>query len=172
MNLQPTHLSNDIIKLVALQSVDFEALYVVASDPLIWEQHPTPDRYKREIFQSYFDTGIASNSAFLIYDNITNDLIGCTRFYIVSPEVDTIYIGYTFFKRSSWGTHHNRETKLLMINYLFEYVDAVYFQIGATNYRSQKAIEKLGAIKVKEELIAYTPVEVPKLNFIYEIKKK
>ena len=53
MNLQPT-LENENVKLVPLQETDFERLYDVASDPLIWEQHPNKDRYKREIFQTFF----------------------------------------------------------------------------------------------------------------------
>jgi RimJ/RimL family protein N-acetyltransferase len=172
MQLQPTHLKNDTIQLIPLQPDDFEKLYAIASDPLIWEQHPTPDRYKREIFKSFFDTGLASDGAFLIYDIVQNDLIGCTRFYPHESEATAIHIGFTFFKRSSWGTNHNRKTKELMLNYAFENMEKVYFQIGATNFRSQKAVGKLGAKKVGEQSVAYTPIEEVKPNFIYEIRKE
>ena len=49
MNLQPT-LQNDLIILRPLRENDFEALYEVAKDPLIWEQHPSRERYKREVY--------------------------------------------------------------------------------------------------------------------------
>jgi RimJ/RimL family protein N-acetyltransferase len=171
MHLSPLILQNDTVRLVPLQSDDFEKLYSIAADPLIWEQHPTPDRYKREVFQAYFDSGIASKSAYLIYNVESNDLIGCTRFYPVEDNENTIHIGYTFFKRSSWGTNHNRKTKELMLNYAFQHVESVLFQIGTTNFRSQKAIEKLGAKKIGEVNIAYTTAEKSEPNFIYEITK-
>jgi RimJ/RimL family protein N-acetyltransferase len=172
MQLQPSHLKNDTIQLIPLQPDDFEKLYAIASDPLIWEQHPTPDRYKHVIFQSYFDTGIASKGAFLIYDISQNELIGCSRFYPNESDDSTIHIGFTFFKRSSWGTNHNRKTKELMIDYAFQFKDIVLFQVGATNFRSQKAVGKLGAKKIGEQSVAYTPVEVSQLNFVYEIRKE
>ena len=58
-----------------------------------------------------------------------------------------------------------------MLDYAFQYVDKVYFHIGAQNIRSQKAIEKIGAIKVDEFEVAYYG-EPSKLNFIYLINKK
>ena len=51
--LQP-FLENENVQLVPLQENDFEALYEVASDPLIWEQHPSKDRYKIEVFTTFF----------------------------------------------------------------------------------------------------------------------
>ena len=81
MDLQPSYLINDIVELVPLKQSDFEELYTVALDPLIWEQHPNPDRYKKEVFEVYFKGAIASGGAFLIKDPSTNDILGCTRFY-------------------------------------------------------------------------------------------
>jgi hypothetical protein len=46
----PLQLSNEKVRLQLLVENDFEALYQVASDPLIWEQHPNKERYKREVF--------------------------------------------------------------------------------------------------------------------------
>jgi RimJ/RimL family protein N-acetyltransferase len=172
MHLSPPILQNDTVRLIPLQSNDFEKLFTIASDPLIWEQHPTPDRYKRAIFQSFFDSGIASKSAYLIYNIEINDRIGCTRFYPVEGNEKAIHIGYTFFKRRSWGTNHNNKTKELMLSHAFQFVESVHFQIGTTNFRSQKAIEKLGAKKIGEINIAYTAAEKSEPNFIYEIKKE
>ena len=51
-DIQPKHLQNELIKLVPLHENDFEELYEVASDPLVWEQHPNKLRYQREVFQN------------------------------------------------------------------------------------------------------------------------
>jgi hypothetical protein len=58
-----------------------------------------------------------------------------------------------------------------MLDYLFKFVFRVYYQIGADNVRSQMAISRLGAKKVDEQEVAYFG-ELPKPNFIYEIKKE
>lgn len=169
MDIQPLHLRNEWVVLRPLEENDFEALYQVASDPLIWEQHPNPDRYKREVFMNYFNGAIASKGAMLIMDN-DKKTIGCTRFYNHVPEKNQVNIGYTFFSRSCWGKPYNRSAKQLMINHVFLYTAYVIFHIGAHNLRSQKAIEKLGALKVAEEEIAYYG-EKPTNNFIYRINR-
>jgi RimJ/RimL family protein N-acetyltransferase len=169
MNLQPFNLADENVKLIPLREEDFEVLYAVASDPLIWEQHPNPDRYKRDVFLNYFKGAIESKGAFLIKDAF-DQVIGCTRFYDYFPEQKEIKIGYTFFSRNSWGKPLNRSAKLLMLDYAFQYVDQVIFHVGANNFRSQKAMEKLGAVKVGEELVAYYG-EASRNNFVYQISK-
>ena len=42
----------------------------------------------------------------------------------------------------------NYQIKKLMLNYIFQFLDKVYFDIWKTNYRSQKSIEKLGGKKL------------------------
>jgi len=148
--LQPTHLQNELVKLVPIGPEDFEPLYQVASDPLIWEQHPIQDRYKREVFPAFFEGAIQSHSAFLVLDTVSGDTIGSTRFYDHFPEDSRIAIGYTFLARAYWGGQYNSSLKALMLNYAFDYVDTVLFHVGAQNIRSQKAVLKLGAKKVEE----------------------
>lgn len=150
MNMQPTHLQNEWIKLVPVQAGDFDTLFNLASDPLVWEQHPEQDRYKSEVFQRFFDTCIASGSGFVVYDAKTGEPIGSSRYYDHSPEKRSVGIGYTFLARSRWGGPYNRALKELMINYALEHADVVTFHIGALNMRSQKAVEKLGAKKIEE----------------------
>lgn len=150
MNLQPDMLSNDKVRLVPLGASDFEQLYAVAADPLIWEQHPATDRYKRDVFKGFFDGAVASRSAFLIYDTETGRLIGSTRFYDYNSERSSIAIGYTFLAKEYWGGHHNHAAKKLLLDYAFQYVDNVFFHIGSANMRSQRAIINIGAIKVNE----------------------
>jgi RimJ/RimL family protein N-acetyltransferase len=168
MKLQPVHLKNEWVVLLPLQQSDFETLYEVAKDPLIWEQHPNPDRYKKEVFEIYFQGAIESGGAFLVKD-LSGNVVGCTRFYGYIPDKRVINIGYTFFSRNSWGKPYNQSTKSLMLDYAFNYVDVVHFHIGAQNIRSQKAIEKTGAILIGEDTIAYYGEE-PKANKIYKIE--
>lgn len=170
MFISQPKLQNEIVKLIPLKENDFELLYNVAKDPLIWEQHPNKDRWKREVFQNFFEGALQSKGAFLIYDVQTNQLIGSTRFYDYDSIESSVSIGYTFYARSHWGGKFNPAAKRLMIDYAFQFVDKVIFHIGAQNIRSQKSIEKLGAVKIKEEEIAYYGEE-PKLNFIYRISK-
>src|SRR5690349_21474787 len=102
-NLQPDFLQDEITKLIPLQEDHFEELYKVASDPLIWEQHPIKDRYKKEVFLPFFETAVQAKSSFLILDKQTNEIIGTTRFYDYKPENSSIAIGYTFISRKFWG---------------------------------------------------------------------
>jgi len=170
MNIQPA-LENELVRLIPLQENDFDDLFEVASDPLIWEQHPNKDRYKREVFQNFFDGALLSKGAFKIIDCASGNIIGSTRFYDLDIENKSVLIGYTFYGRAYWGSTYNPQVKKLMLEYAFEYLDKVYFHIGAQNIRSQKAIERLGATKVRAIEIAYHG-EPEKLNFEYVIQKK
>jgi RimJ/RimL family protein N-acetyltransferase len=167
-NLQPALLEDEITKLVPLQESDFDALYKVASDPLIWEQHPMKDRYKIEVFRSFFDAAINSKSAFLILDKKTNEIVGNTRYYDYNPERSSIAIGFTFIARKFWGGLYNKSNKKLLIDYAFQHVNSVLFHIGADNIRSQKAVAKLGGLKVAEMNVNSNGVDIP--HFEYELK--
>jgi len=168
--LQPHHLKSDLIQLFPIQENDFEELYAVASDPLVWEQHPNKLRYQRDVFQTYFEGAMLSKGAFLVRTIATNEVVGCSRYYDYDANKKSILIGYTFLGRKFWGKEYNKNLKNIMLQYAFQYVDKVYFHIGAQNFRSQKAIEKIGAIKVDEILVEYYGEEA-KQNFIYLIEK-
>lgn len=148
-------IENALIRLQALEEGDFESLYQVASDPLIWEQHPNPDRYKKEVFENYFKGAIESKGAYVIIDARTNAIIGSSRFYDYDVKSKEVKIGYTFFARSVWGQYHNKTTKLLMLDHAFNLVDRVIFHVGSQNYRSRRAMEKLGAKIIREVEVAY-----------------
>ena len=104
-NIQPI-LENEKVILYPLQEEDFEALYNVASDPKIWEQHPTKDRWKRENFQIFFDGAIQSKGAFKIVDKATGNIIGSTRIYEYNEKENSLFIGYTFYATSYWGKQY------------------------------------------------------------------
>ena len=170
INFQPI-LQNNLVEVWPLKETDFESLYMAASDPLIWEQHPNKNRYQREAFENYFKGAIESGGAFLVKDAQTNEVIGSSRYSDYAAATNTVSIGYTFFSRSHWGKGHNYALKKLMLDHVFQFVETVTFYIGAENKRSQVSIERFGAIKTAEEEMAYYG-EAPKLNYIYAITKK
>lgn len=170
MDTEPTDLIGEKAVLIPLKAVHFEELYAVASDPLVWEQHPNPDRYKREVFTKFFEGAMASEGAFLIRDAVTGEAIGSSRFYDFDAALDEVKIGYTFFARSCWGKGYNTEVKRLMLGHAFKYVDRVVFHVGVDNTRSRIAMERLGAEKVGEEEVSYYG-EAPKRNVVYLIRR-
>ncbi len=171
MNWQPTTLNNQWVALIPLEETHFDILYKVASDPLIWEQHPNKDRYQLTVFQNFFKGALASKGAFLIKDAKNNEVIGSSRFCHYDATNATIEIGYTFFARRCWGLPYNRFTKQLMIDYALGLVDRIHFFVGAVNIRSQKAMEKLGAQKIAELMMPYYG-EPNRLNYKYQITKE
>ena len=143
-DLQPT-LTGKLIELRPLKLSDFDELFRAASDPLIWEQHPENTRYKREVFQTYFDSGMESRGALVVIDRKTGKIIGSSRYCDLKPEESQIEVGYTFLGRAYWGGEYNRELKRLMLDHAFQFVERVVFVVGDQNFRSQKALEKIGA---------------------------
>jgi RimJ/RimL family protein N-acetyltransferase len=143
-DLQPT-LRGSLIELRPLRPADFEALFAAASDPLIWEQHPEPDRYTREVFQRYFDGAIESKGAFAVVERATDRIIGSSRYHDLKPDDSEVEIGFTFLERKFWGGAYNGELKSLMLDHAFRFVDRVVFVVGENNQRSQKALQKIGA---------------------------
>ncbi|WP_142682881.1 GNAT family N-acetyltransferase [Chitinophaga polysaccharea] len=164
-------LENEQVILYPLQEEDFETLYAVASDPRIWEQHPNRDRWKKDVFRTFFDGAIQSKGAFKIVDKQTGEIVGSTRMYDYNETENSILIGYTFYATQYWGKGINKAVKTMMLDYLFQFVSKVYFHIGASNIRSQIAIGRIGAEKVGEQEVAYFG-EKPKLNFVYAIDKE
>ncbi len=168
-SVQPI-LENENVKLVPLQATDFEALYEVASDPKVWEQHPNKDRWKREVFKNFFDGAMQSQGAFKIVDKTNDKVIGSTRFYEYDVQENSILIGYTFYGTAYWGKGINQSVKKIMLDYIFQYVSKVNLHVGATNVRSQIAVGRIGAEKVAEQEVTYFG-EQPKLNFVYQIDR-
>ena len=163
-------LQNDLVTIQPLQAGDFEALYQVASDPLIWEQHPDSNRYQRLIFEAFFKGAMASGSAFMILDTRTGAPIGSSRYYEWDETAKSIAVGYTFLAKDYWGGAYNSALKALMLSHAFTLVDTVVFHVGSGNIRSQKAVEKLGAVKVGEATRAHG--SGGGVHFIYDLRKE
>lgn len=145
-DLQPI-LKGDLLELRPLRAEDFEELYAVASDPLIWEQHPKNDRYKEDVFREFFRGALESGGAFVVVDSKTGRVIGSTRFHGYNEEKSEIEIGWTFLARSHWGGRFNGEMKRLMLGHAFKFVESVLFIVGPRNLRSQRAVEKIGGVR-------------------------
>ena len=146
-DLQPT-LKGRLLELRPLRAEDFPDLYAVASDPLIWEQHPSNDRYQKEVFGEFFRDALASGGALIAIDAETGAVVGSSRFHGYDEEKSEIEIGWTFLARSHWGGLYNGEMKRLMLRHAFRFVESVIFLIGPQNLRSQKAVEKIGGVRV------------------------
>jgi RimJ/RimL family protein N-acetyltransferase len=146
-DLQPT-LKGDLLELRPLRPEDYDDLYAVASDPLIWEQHPTKDRYKEEVFKVFFREALESGGALLAVGNKDGRVIGSSRFHGYDQGKNEVEIGWTFLARSHWGGTFNREMKRLMLRHAFRFVDSVVFLVGPQNLRSQRAVEKIGGVRV------------------------
>jgi RimJ/RimL family protein N-acetyltransferase len=145
-DLQP-NLKGELIELRPLRPEDWHALFTVASDPLIWEQHPERNRYEKDVFQVFFREALESGGAFVVIDRSSQQIIGSTRFYGYDPEKSEIEIGWTFLARKYWGGRYNAQMKRLLLNHAFTFVQNVVFYVGEKNIRSQKAMEKIGAIR-------------------------
>src|SRR5208282_1469414 len=146
-DLQPI-LQGELLRLRPLRPEDFHGLYAVASDPLIWEQHPIKDRYKEEEFKGFFGDALDSGGALIAIDSIHGQIVGSSRFHGHDEEKSEIEIGWTFLARSHWGGIYNRDMKQLMLRHAFKFVNSVIFLVGPQNWRSQRAMEKIGGVRV------------------------
>lgn len=146
-DLQPT-LKGELLELRPLRPEDFDPLYAVASDTLIWEQHPTRDRWQEDVFRGFFRESLASGGALIATDASSRQVIGSSRFHGYDRENGEIEIGWTFLARSHWGGRYNGEMKQLMLRHAFRFVSSVLFVVGPQNFRSRRAVEKIGAMRV------------------------
>jgi len=156
-------LRGPLVELRPLRTDDFGDLYAVACDPLIWEQHPASDRHEPDVFRQFFDEGLASGGALIGIDTKTRRVIGSSRYHGYDAARSEVEIGWTFLARSHWGGRYNGEMKQLMLQHAFRFVRRVIFRIGPRNLRSQRAVEKIGAVR------AGTSEEGGRVSCVFEI---
>jgi RimJ/RimL family protein N-acetyltransferase len=168
-DLQP-HLVGDLIEVRPLRPEDWEGLFAVASDPLIWQQHPAPDRYTEEVFKDFFRGGLECGGAFIVIDRKTQEIIGSSRYVGFEPGKNEIEIGWTFLARAYWGGKYNAELKRLMLDHAFKFVDSVVLMVGLTNVRSQKAVERIGGVLTERREKANLHGKIVE-HLVYQIKK-
>ena len=143
-DLQPA-LAGQLIGLRPLRAEDFDELYAVAADPLIWEQHPASDRHDETVFREFFREALDSGGALVVTDLRDGRIIGSSRYHAYDATRSEVEIGWTFLARRYWGGRYNGELKRLMLHHAFQFVERVVFVIGPQNIRSQRAVEKIGA---------------------------
>ena len=157
-------LRGELLELRPLGAEDFASLYAVASDPLIWEQHPNSDRYKEEVFREFFRGALESGGALVASDLRDGRVVGSSRFHGYDPARSEVEIGWTFLARSHWGGRYNGEMKRLMLGHAFRFVDNVVFLVGPNNLRSRRAVEKIGGV-----LAGTRPNETGRESVVYRI---
>lgn len=141
-------LQDDLLLIRPLKKEDFQELYTLAADPLIWEQHQNKDRHTFENFSSFFNEGLASKGALVILNKHTQQIIGSSRYKLIHEAEGVVEIGWSFLAREFWGGSYNRRFKKLMINHALQYCSHIVFYVNSSNFRSQKAVEKLGGRKM------------------------
>lgn len=143
MDRQPV-LDGDRLRLRPLAPADWEALYGVACDPLIWEVHPAHDRWQEPVFRAFFADALAQGGAVVVIDKQSGRIVGSSRWQGHDTEKSSVEIGWTFLARSHWGGSYNRELKRLMLAHALRWVETAEFLVGEGNLRSRRAMEKIG----------------------------
>ncbi len=167
-DLQPT-LIGDRVMIRPVVAADWDGMYSVAADPEVWALHPTSDRYKEPVFREFFESALSSGSAFTMLERESDRIIGSSRYYGYEPKLQEIEIGWTFLGREYWGGSYNREIKNLMLAHAFSFVETVVFWVGVENYRSRRAMEKIGG--VLREGARTRPETGDQPHVVYEIRR-
>jgi len=129
-----------------LRDDDWGALFAAACDPLIWAQHPAPDRWQEPVFRAFFDDALAGGGALIAIDRATGAAIGSSRFQgLETVHGGSVEIGWTFLVRACWGGGCNHAIKRLMLSHALASVAECRFLVGETNTRSRRALEAIGA---------------------------
>ncbi|MXO89325.1 GNAT family N-acetyltransferase [Pontixanthobacter aquaemixtae] len=170
MDRQPI-LEGERLFLRPLAREDWDALFAVASDKRIWEQHPMHDRWQEPVFREFFDDALAKSGALAIIDKASGKIVGSSRYQDHKPDQGgSVEIGWTFLAPALWGSGANAELKRLMLTHALESVERVNFRVGETNLRSRKAMEKIGGRLTDETQIVQLP-DGPAVHVIYAITR-
>lgn len=156
MQINISKLRGQFIYLELLQPEDVPQLKTLAFDARLWEY--TKTLLINETFDAQFDKYIATafdprntgmQISFVMRDAVTNNLIGMTRYYKIEPSQKRLSVGYTWYTPAYWGKVHNKECKLLLLQYAFDelHFQRVEFEVAHQNIRSQKAVEKIGGVR-------------------------
>lgn len=170
IDLQPT-LEGPHVLIRPIAAEDWEGMYAVAADPLVWEQHPAKTRYEETQFREYFDAAITSKSAFTFIEKESGNIIGSSRYHGYDSDKSEIEIGWSFLGRDYWGGRYNGEVKRLMLEHAFTFVETVVFWVGADNRRSRRAVEKIGG-KLRDGLQQRGHGDVLFDYVVYEITRQ
>ena len=143
-------LSSNGITLKPLMLSHATDLMEACQDGELWKINetsvPEPDKVI-----GYINTAdsMPDRQAFVVIDESNGKAIGTTSFHDILPTSKRLEIGYTWYAKSYWRTHVNTTCKLMLLSYIFETLkyQTVGWRTDIDNYRSQQAIERLGAKK-------------------------
>lgn len=151
--LQPALLEGYGVRLEPLATEHASGLRAAARDGSLWNLWytlvPAPNDVEGYIEEALEGHSRGAMLPWAVLDAQTRAVIGSTRYHDVAVEVDRVEIGYTWYALKMQRTHVNPACKLLLMTHAFETLDCavVGFRTDNFNFRSQSAIEKLGAKK-------------------------
>jgi N-acetyltransferase len=144
------------VQLELLEEAHVPELRALARDARIWEYTKTllvNDSYDAQ-FDRYIATAFDPRNtgmqvSFVMRDAVKGNIMGMTRYYRIEPSMKRLAIGYTWYIPEYWGNVHNKECKLLLLQYAFETLgyQRVEFEVAHQNERSQKAVKKIGGVQ-------------------------
>ncbi len=152
--LEPLILEGRFIRLVPMSAEHAPALFDIGHDEETWRFMP----YGRMDSQANMDGWVAhllelqargSDVPFVVEHRGRGRLVGATRFMNAEPAHRAIEIGGTWYAAAYRGTSVNPEAKLLLMQHAFESLGCirVQFRTDVRNLRSQRALERLGAVR-------------------------
>jgi N-acetyltransferase len=156
MNIDISQLRGRHVYLELLLPEHRDIIRQLATDERIWEFNKMLliDEDYDKMFDAYFDsaldkTVLGGQQSFVIRQVKDDTVIGMTRLYEISEKNKLATIGYTWYIPSVWGGVHNKECKMMLLQYIFETLqfNRVELRVAHQNIRSQKAVEKIGGIK-------------------------
>lgn len=146
-------LENEIVRLIPMEKCHIEGIYAAAHDQIIWD-HMSVDLTEKFAVEQYVQDAqkkkaAGTDFAFVIADARTDEIIGATWFLDIALPHKRLEIGSTWLSPKSWRTNINTNCKYLLLGYCFEELglNRVQIKTGHENMRSQRAIERIGAVK-------------------------
>ncbi len=153
IDVQPVVLEGGGVRLEPLAEEHHTALGMAAADGRLWEQWfisvPTPEGMQAYVADALQGQRDGRMLPWVVRDLASGAIIGTTRYHDVVASLDRVEIGYTFYGQSHQRTHVNTTCKLLLLRHAFETLGCkvVGLRTDNFNFRSQRAIEALGAKK-------------------------
>ena len=149
----PATLEGHGVRLEPLTREHHDAIAAAASDGRLWELFytsvPEPDQVHAYISAALGGQERGDMLPWVVRDLKSGDVVGSTRYHDIVPSADRVEIGYTWYAQRCQRTHVNTACKLLLFQYAFEKLNCkvVGLRTDNFNFRSQRAIEALGAKK-------------------------
>jgi len=149
----PATLEGHGVRLEPLIRDHHDGIAAAASDGRLWELFytsvPEPDQVHAYISAALGGQERGDMLPWVVRDLKSGDIVGSTRYHDIVPSADRVEIGYTWYAQRCQRTHVNTACKLLLFTHGFEQLSCkvIGLRTDNFNFRSQRAIEALGAKK-------------------------